>query len=80
MQHSLINIYVLLLPEDQSRGGITQQNAGTWKDFQATSARAKDKTNVVASQKIEVFGSYTVSSTWNLNRSLLHSKPSLARL
>ncbi|CAA7035166.1 unnamed protein product [Microthlaspi erraticum] len=39
--------------EDQSRGGIDQQNAETWKDFQATS-RAKAKTDVVASRKIEV--------------------------
>ncbi|XP_024008827.1 RNA polymerase II subunit 5-mediating protein homolog isoform X3 [Eutrema salsugineum] len=41
--------------EDQTRGGIPQQNAGTWRDFQATSAvsRAKPKTNVVGQQKIE---------------------------
>ncbi|XP_010475002.1 PREDICTED: unconventional prefoldin RPB5 interactor-like protein [Camelina sativa] len=43
------------LSKDQSRGGTPQQNAGTWRDFQATSSvsRAKAKTNVAGPQKIE---------------------------
>ncbi|CAH8313450.1 unnamed protein product [Eruca vesicaria subsp. sativa] len=41
--------------EDQSRGGIPQQNAETWRDFQATSAvsRVKVSSSVVGPQKIE---------------------------
>lgn len=50
--NSLTNIYVLLLPEGQSRGGTPQQNAETWKDF-----RTNAKTNVLGPQKIEVFRS-----------------------
>ncbi|CAH2039005.1 unnamed protein product [Thlaspi arvense] len=51
----LTSIYVLLSPEDQSGGGIPQQNAGTWRDFQASSvvSRAKPKMNDVGQQKIE---------------------------
>ncbi|EFH68437.1 prefoldin subunit family protein [Arabidopsis lyrata subsp. lyrata] len=40
---------------DQSRSATAQQNAGTWRDFQATAAisTAKAKTNVLGPQKIE---------------------------
>ncbi|CAN6876774.1 unnamed protein product [Brassica oleracea] len=44
-----------LQKEDQPRGGIPQQNAETWRDFQATSAvsRSKASSSVVGPQKIE---------------------------
>uniref|UniRef100_M4DFI8 Uncharacterized protein n=1 Tax=Brassica campestris TaxID=3711 RepID=M4DFI8_BRACM len=41
-----------LQKEDKSRGGIPQQNAETWRDFQATS-RGKASSSVVGPQKIE---------------------------
>ncbi|KAG2240678.1 hypothetical protein Bca52824_097120 [Brassica carinata] len=46
-----------LQKEDQPRGGIPQQNAETWRDFQATSAvsRSKASSSVVGPQKIEVY-------------------------
>ncbi|WZZ19957.1 hypothetical protein YC2023_121344 [Brassica napus] len=44
-----------LQKEDKSRGGIPQQNAETWRDFQAISAvsRGKASSSVVGPQKIE---------------------------
>ncbi|KAJ0245170.1 hypothetical protein HA466_0186480 [Hirschfeldia incana] len=43
------------LQKDQSRGGTPQQNAETWRDFQATSvlSRAKASSSVVGPQNIE---------------------------
>ncbi|XP_056862818.1 uncharacterized protein LOC130510435 isoform X1 [Raphanus sativus] len=45
-----------LQKEDQPRGGIPQQNAETWRDFQATASavsRAKASSSTVVPQKIE---------------------------
>uniref|UniRef100_A0A0D3C575 Uncharacterized protein n=1 Tax=Brassica oleracea var. oleracea TaxID=109376 RepID=A0A0D3C575_BRAOL len=67
--------YVLEKPqylkkEDQSRGGIPQQNAETLRDFQATS-RGKASSSVVGPQKIEAFTGSIVEHTHNLETNTL---------
>nr|VDD15609.1 unnamed protein product [Brassica oleracea] len=59
-----------LKKEDQSRGGIPQQNAETLRDFQATS-RGKASSSVVGPQKIEAFTGSIVEHTHNLETNTL---------